>query len=226
MRRLPSLLGLCAIMAGAAAPALAEGDPERGESAFRPCRACHMVGEGAVSRVGPHLNGIVGRQAAAVEGFRYSRTLRDAGEAGLVWTEAELDEFMAAPRDYLPGISMVFRGLSDPQDRADVIAYLIEEGGGRTEVEAAPANPEVEAILALEADPAYGAYLSSECTSCHRPEGGEDIPSIAGLEPHIFVAGLVGYRSGERQHQVMNTITARLGDAEIAALAAYFESVD
>jgi cytochrome c len=57
----------------------------------------------------------------------------------------------------------------------------------------------------------------------HR-RGGNDIPSIRGLTPNVFIGGMAAYRSGEREHQVMNTLAARLGDEEIAALAAYFLS--
>ncbi|WP_281826952.1 c-type cytochrome [Jannaschia rubra] len=114
---------------GAAAPT---SDPDliaQGEGVFRQCKSCHQVGEGAGNRTGPVLNGVVGHQAGAVEGFRYSGALEKKAEAGLVWTQEELAAFLTAPRDYLPGTKMVFRGLRDEEERAAVIAYLqsIEE---------------------------------------------------------------------------------------------------
>lgn len=215
-----------------AGPGAAEADLDRGAELYRPCAACHMIGEDAINRVGPHLRGIVGRPAAVSEGFRYSEALIDAAADGVVWTAEALDAFLENPRDYIPGIRMVYRGLSDPEDRAALVAYLIDAGGPPDPIYAnavaaltAP-SPEVQAILDLPGDYAYGQFLSSECTACHRNEGGEGIPSIAGLSASDFIAGLVAYRSGERQHEVMQTITRRLGDEEIAALAAYFEAAD
>lgn len=206
----------------------AEGDPVRGETLFRPCVACHMIGEGAVNRIGPHLNGLVGRPIGAEEGYDYSNPLTDAGFEGAIWSEEVLDRFLESPRGYLPGTSMVFRGVRDNDDRVDLIAYLLQEGGpaeqpAATSDDTGP-SPEIAAILEIEGDVPYGEYLSSECTACHRAAGGEAIASIAGLAPSVFIMGLTAYRNGERTHPVMNMVASRLGDEEIAALAAYFES--
>ena len=95
-----------------------------GERLFRQCKACHQVGDSARNRSGPTLNGIVGHPAGAVEGFRYSRALDQAAQAGLVWTEAELTAFLAAPRDAMPGTKMAFRGLDEEADVEAIIAYL------------------------------------------------------------------------------------------------------
>ena len=102
-------------------------DPElvaEGEKVFRKCKACHQVGEGAKNRVGPHLNGVVGRAAGAVEGFRYSKPLETAAADGLVWTEDALGAFLADPRGYLKGTKMAFAGLKSEEDRAAIAAYL------------------------------------------------------------------------------------------------------
>ncbi|WP_323772472.1 cytochrome c family protein [Antarctobacter sp.] len=101
-----------------------EGDAEAGEKVFRKCKACHAVGEGAENKVGPMLNNVVGRQMASVEGFGYSKTMVEMGEAGDVWTPEALDAFLAKPRDYAKGTKMAFPGLRKDDDRADVIAYL------------------------------------------------------------------------------------------------------
>ena len=108
------------------APAIvsAEGDPEAGEKVFRKCKACHAVGEGAENKVGPLLNGIVGRQAATIEGFGYSPVLVSLSEEGLVWTPEELDAFLKKPRAYAKGIKMTFAGLRKEDDRTNIIAYL------------------------------------------------------------------------------------------------------
>lgn len=102
-------------------------DPElvaAGEKTFRQCKACHMVGENAQNRVGPQLNGIMGREAGAVDGFRYSNALLDMAEDGLVWTEENMAEFLEDPRGYIQGTKMSYAGLRDEEDRDAIIAYL------------------------------------------------------------------------------------------------------
>ncbi len=78
-------------------------------------------------------------------------------------------------------------------------------------------------ILAIEADPEYGAYLASECLTCHRADGSYDgIPSITGWPVDDFVRAMLAYRQKLRPHPAMQMIAGRLSDEEIAALAAYF----
>jgi cytochrome c len=105
----------------------AEPDPAlvaQGEAAFRQCQACHQIGEGAANRVGPHLNGVMGRTAGSLDGFRYSPVMAEAGEGGLVWTSQTLHDFLANPRDYLRGTKMSFAGFRDESDIAAVTAYI------------------------------------------------------------------------------------------------------
>jgi cytochrome c len=97
---------------------------EAGAEVFKKCRACHDVGPGAKNKVGPTLTGIIGRKSGTIEGFNYSEANKAAGAKGLVWTEAEMDKYLADPRAYMPGNKMAFVGLKDDQDRKDIIAYL------------------------------------------------------------------------------------------------------
>ena len=100
------------------------GDAAAGETVFAACRTCHLVEEGK-NGVGPSLHAIVGREAGSIEGFNYS----DANaNSGITWTPEVLYEYLEDPRGYLPGTKMAFPGLKDPQDRADVIAYLETQG--------------------------------------------------------------------------------------------------
>ncbi len=102
-------------------------DPElvaAGERAFRQCSACHQVGDGAVSRTGPHLNGVFGRTAGSLDGFRYSPAFTEAGEGGLVWDAESLHDFLMQPRDYISGTRMAFGGFRNDSDIDAVIAYL------------------------------------------------------------------------------------------------------
>lgn len=95
-----------------------------GKGVFRRCAACHQVGDGARNRVGPVLNGIVGRAAGQAKGFRYSPALGDAAAGGLIWTPDNLRAFLASPRDFLKGTRMSFAGLTSEKDIEAVIAYL------------------------------------------------------------------------------------------------------
>lgn len=84
-----------------------------------------------------------------------------------------------------------------------------------------------DALLALEGDVEYGEYLSSECTACHQASGADDgIPSIVGWAEETFRYSMLDYRIKLREHPVMNMIAGRLTDEEIAALSAYFATLD
>jgi cytochrome c len=75
-------------------------------------------------------------------------------------------------------------------------------------------------------DPEYGAYLSGECTTCHRADGADEgIPPIVGWSEETFAAAMQAYKSKSRLHPVMNMVAGRLNDEEIAALAAYFATL-
>jgi cytochrome c len=100
---------------------LANADPAEGESSVRACASCHTFEQGGADRIGPHLWGVVGRAKGGVEGFGYSSAM-EAAEGD--WTYEALDGFLHQPRDYLPGTSMSYAGIRDPEDRANVIAYM------------------------------------------------------------------------------------------------------
>jgi len=77
------------------------------------------------NKTGPHLNGVIGRVAASLEGFKYSKALMEKAEAEeLVWTPETLDEFLTKPKAYVKGTKMSFAGIRKDTQRADLIAYL------------------------------------------------------------------------------------------------------
>lgn len=118
-------LALAAAIAVLAGTAGADAqDAAAGEKVFAKCKACHMVGENAKNRVGPILNGIVGRAAASVEGFKYSPAMKKAAEGGLVWDEASLTTYLHDPKGMVKGTKMAFAGLKKDEEIANVIAYL------------------------------------------------------------------------------------------------------
>lgn len=221
------------LLAGAAA-AQSLGDSGRGETVFANiCSGCHQVGRDAGNGIGPHLNGIFGRPAAASPDFTYSKAFQRAGAKGLEWHLDTLTVFLERPKQIVPGTRMSFRGFDDPQDTADLLAYL-------RQFSVSPANyPEADptatprdhdldpAILAIDGDAEYGEYLSSECTTCHQASGADQgIPSIVLWPEDDFVIAMHAYKSKARQHPVMNMVAGRLGDEEIAALAAYFATLE
>jgi cytochrome c len=102
----------------------AEGDPSAGAAVYAQCVACHAVGAGAQSNVGPVLNDVVGRRAGTYPGFRYSSALR---KSGLTWDEATLAQYLRAPDKVIPGTKMAFAGIANDKEIADVIAYLKQQ---------------------------------------------------------------------------------------------------
>jgi len=116
----------------AAEPEVTGPDPElvaAGERLFRQCQSCHQIGEGAVNRTGPALNGIYGAPVASIDGFRYSPALAGAGEEGMVWNDENLAGYLTDPRGFIRGNRMAFRGLRSDEEIAAMIAYLQVEGG-------------------------------------------------------------------------------------------------
>jgi len=105
---------------------LANADVDRGETLYFQCRACHTLEEGGQNKVGPNLWGMFGREAGSVPGFAYSDALANSG---VVWSVETVNQWLEQPANYLPGNIMVFIGVKDPQDRANLIAFLQENAG-------------------------------------------------------------------------------------------------
>ena len=206
-----------------------DADPQRGKALYQECKRCHQAGRGAKHRIGPHLNDVFGRRAGSLANFRYSPAMKKAGAGGLVWTEKTLDAFAANPRKVVPRSRMSYAGMTAAGDRTDLLAWLRTLSASRSGLPAAEPTMTVDEfgldprLLAVAGDPEYGAYLASECTTCHRPDGADEgIPSIVGWPVEDFVITLQAYKRGKRRHQAMQTIAKRLSDQEIASLAVYF----
>ncbi len=100
----------------------AAGDARAGSRVWRQCAACHAA-EQEQNRVGPHLVGVIGRDKASIEDFRYSDALMGLEGA---WTLENLDGYITDPAEYAPGNRMSFRGVADAEDRANLFAYLAD----------------------------------------------------------------------------------------------------
>ena len=110
---------------GETAAAFAGGDAKAGEKVFRKCKACHKVEDGKKG-VGPHLWGVINRDIASVDGFKYSQVMQDLPGN---WTATELAKFLADPKGYAKGTKMAFAGLKKEQDIVNLITYLNEADG-------------------------------------------------------------------------------------------------
>lgn len=96
------------------------GDADKGKVAFTTCTTCHAI-EAGVNKIGPSLHGVVGHAAGSIAGFSYSAANKNSG---IIWSQEKLFQYLENPQRVVPGTNMAFPGWSDPQERADVIAYL------------------------------------------------------------------------------------------------------
>lgn len=120
------LAGVVLIGLGATPPAPAAGDAIRGKTIYSRCLACHAL---AYDRTGPRHCNLFGRKAGSVPGFSYSEAMKNAN---ITWTEDTLNTFLAAPLKAVPGTSMGYAGIPDPQERSDLIAYLKQQNTSST----------------------------------------------------------------------------------------------
>mgnify|MGYP006176718651 CR=1 FL=1 len=84
-------------------------------------RACHAVGEGAKNKVGPVLNGLDGRKSGTVEGYNYSDANKNSG---ITWSKQTFLDYIKDPKAKMPGTKMVFNGVKQAPQLADLVAYL------------------------------------------------------------------------------------------------------
>lgn len=112
-------------------------DATKGKSTFNQCAACHRIGPDAKPLVGPPLTDVIGRKAGTYPGFAYSSLMKDAGEAGLVWNEQEIVDYLVNPSAYLKkyltdhgkaaqatGSSKMVYMLANEGQRKNVVAYV------------------------------------------------------------------------------------------------------
>lgn len=147
---------------------LAAADVAKGEGQFKKCTACHTINQGGANGTGPNLWGVfgsdIGKHAA---GFAYSPAL--AGKGGK-WDWEAMSQWLKSPRDFAPGTKMTFAGISKPEDRADLLAYLNAQGSNLP----LPAPQAAPAAAAAEGDPKAAAEKADQ------PAGGkaEDEPVL------------------------------------------------
>ena len=180
--------------AGAAAVAekpfafyMSQADAGKGEDVFKKCAACHNADKGGANALGPNLYAVVGdTEAAGRGGFPFSDALKAHGGK---WDFDELNKWLTSPKAYAAGTKMTFAGLSNPQDRANVIAYLNKQGDHPLPLPAAPAaGPDSAAKAGAEATGADAAKaknvaVPTEAGAAKQPKGnisGDAAPAVAG----------------------------------------------
>ena len=107
------------VFAGATANPGDAQDAEHGKTIFKACAACHATDH--ANRVGPGLEGIIGRKAGTAPGFSYSSAMK---QSGIVWDAKTLDTYLESPQKAVPGNKMTYTGLKNPTDRTDLVTYL------------------------------------------------------------------------------------------------------
>jgi len=109
-----------AALALASAARVKAADPDNGKKVFDQCAACHSLGEPGDFE-GPVLKGVFGRKAGSLEDYRYSAAMK---RSDVTWDAASLDKYVTDPQAFIPGNRMAFAGISDKNQRDDLIAYL------------------------------------------------------------------------------------------------------
>lgn len=156
---------------------LASASPEKGADVFKKCGACHNAVKGGAAGIGPNLWGIVGGPHAHMPGFAYSDAM--AGTKGKTWGWDEMNQWLLSPKAYVPGTKMAFAGISKPEDRAAVIAYLNSQSDKPLPIPPVPA--EAAPSDAPAAQDASATPAATPTTDKPAPQAGKapDVPADA-----------------------------------------------
>jgi cytochrome c len=132
---------------------LAQADAGAGEAASRRCAACHTFNQGGANGLGPNLWGRMGQPIASIAGYNYSEPLRSHGGN---WTWENMDAWLASPRTFAAGTKMTFAGISDPQERANLMFWMNQQGSN-IPLPAAPQESDTPGENAAQASDAPAA---------------------------------------------------------------------
>ena len=157
---------------------LATADATAGEQVFKKCTACHNADQGGANALGPNLYGVMGNAVAAHPGFAFTDALKGKGGS---WDWDTMSAWLASPKKFAPGTKMTFAGLSNPQDRANVMAFLNSRDASPLPVPAAPAEVAAtsDADKPANSDPAGTGTepgpqkAENEPVDAKKPGGGE-----------------------------------------------------
>ena len=151
---------------------LATADAAAGEQVFKKCTACHNADQGGANALGPSLYGVMGNPVASHPGFAFTDALKGKGGS---WDWDTMSAWLKSPRSFANGTKMTFAGLSDPQERADVMLFLNQHGGSLT------IQPPPAAAAPAEANAAEGNATAAEPTArTEASVGGPGAPDVSG----------------------------------------------
>ena len=136
----------------------------KGEQVFKKCTACHNADKGGANALGPNLWATLGKPHGHVAGFAYSAALKAVPG---VWDWQSMDTWLANPKKYAPGTKMTFAGLGNPEDRANVIAFLNSRSDAPLPMPAVPAG----------AAPAAGAATGDKAAAEAAGAGAQKAPN-------------------------------------------------
>ncbi len=159
---------------------LASADAAKGEQVFKKCAACHNAEPGGPNALGPALYGVMGNPVAGHPGFAFSPALKEKGGA---WDWETMSAWLANPKKFAPGTKMTFAGLSKPEDRANVMAFLNSRDGSPLPVPAAPAEAAADAAPKPGAGTAEKEPVLTEQQAVKGGDkniGGEGAPKVTG----------------------------------------------
>ncbi|HYU96019.1 MAG TPA: cytochrome c family protein [Sphingomicrobium sp.] len=149
---------------------LAKADAAKGADVFKKCAACHNADKGGANAVGPNLWGVLGEPVGQGRGFSFSPAL--SGKGGN-WNWDNLSQWLTSPKAFAPGTKMTFAGISNPQDRANVMAFLNQHSDSPQPLPAAPAPAET---AKAEGGADKGAAAAGNAAA---PAGNEAAPAEA-----------------------------------------------
>ena len=138
---------------------LATADPTKGEQTFNKCMACHNADKGGANQMGPNLWGVLGAPIGEGRGFAFSDALSKKGGS---WNWDNLSQWLTSPKAFAPGTKMTFAGLSNPQDRANVIAFLNAHSDSPLPLPKAPAATAAAAGTAPGTGPNNGPQKAAK----------------------------------------------------------------
>ena len=159
---------------------LASADPAKGEQVFKKCAACHNAEPGGPNALGPALFGVMGNPVAGHPGFAFSPALKEKGGA---WDWETMSQWLANPKKFAPGTKMTFAGLGNPEDRANVMAFLNSRDSSPLPIPAAPAEAAADAAPKPSAEgTAEKEPVLTEQQAGTNPKnvGGSGAPKVAG----------------------------------------------
>lgn len=193
---------------------LATADVAKGEKVFAKCAACHTINQGGANGIGPNLYAVMGEAVGQSRGgYAFSDALKSKGGK---WDWAAMNSWLTNPAAHAPGTKMSFAGLSDAQERANVMVYLNAQGSNLPlpPVPAAGAAPEAAAVVG---DAAKGQKSFAKCAACHTINAG----GASGIGPNLAGVFGEGVAQGRGGYAFSDALKAKGGKWDDATLDAW-----